>query len=437
MRTPSVRPPPRIPGVVIIFQCEPCAPVPHRIVEPRRFGRSEEADVMLDDAGVSRLHILLEPAKGGLHVTDLGSRNGTFLDRVPVDVPKTLAPFGSILRFGGTLLRVMDNVVPFEKQGENPYPALIGGASLQGVRAGIALAAVSPLPALIEGETGTGKEVIARAIHEASGRSGRFVAVNCAALAPELVESELFGHIRGSFSGATGSRPGLFRTAHRGTLLLDEVGELPLPIQAKLLRVAESGEVRGIGEDEPVPVDVRLLAATNRDLDSMVGAASFRRDLLHRVAATRIKPPPLRDRLEDLPLLLAHFLTEEKTTASPGAVELLLAHTWSGNVRELRNVARAGAAAARRAGRDELEEEDVAAVLPPPVVIVEVEPQSQPNSQSHSQSQAQSQRSRMVAALTACEGNVSRATQELGMARSGFYEALKRFGLDPASFRKR
>jgi DNA-binding NtrC family response regulator len=410
----------RVPGVVVIFQKGSLAPVVHRVDRPLRFGRSEEADVPIGDGGVSRLHMLLEPAPGGLYVSDLGSRNGTFLNRANVFSNRTLAPFGAILRIGATILRVMDDVILFEQPQQSLYPALVGGPSLQSVRAGIALAAASAAPALIEGETGTGKEVIARAVHDASGRPGRYVTVNCAALAPELVESELFGHTKGSFSGAHGSRPGLFRSAHKGTLLLDEVGELSLPIQAKLLRVVESGEVRSVGEDEPAAVDVRVVAATNRDLDVMVASGAFRRDLLHRIAATRIRPPPLRERLEDLPLLLFHFLGEEKVTASADAVEALLAQPWPGNVRELRNVARAGAASARTDGRDEVEEEDVATVLPPALP-----------------GEGGSLKSRMVHALSSCEGNVTRAAQKLGMARSGFYEALKRFNLEPASFRKK
>ena len=413
----------RVPGVLVVFQREACAPAPHRVERPRRVGRSEDADITLGDAGISRLHAMIEPAPGGVFVSDLGSRNGTFVNTMPVVAGKVLVPFGSTIRVANTLLRVMDDVVPFELPSKNPHPALIGGASLTSVRAGIALAAVSSAPALVQGETGTGKEVIARAIHDASRRAGRYVTVNCAALAPELVESELFGHVRGSFSGASLSRPGLFRTAHKGTLLLDELGELPLPIQAKLLRVVESGEVRGIGEDEPSQVDVRIVAATNRDLDQMVAAGAFRSDLLHRIAATRIRTPPLRDRLEDLPLLFASFLAEEKMTANVGAVELLLGHPWPGNIRELRNVARAGAASARRSEREEVTEEDIAAILPATVAAAPPE--------------TDSLKARIVAALSSCEGNVSRAAQEVGMARSGFYEALKRYGLEPASFRRR
>ena len=410
----------RAPGIVIIFQKDADRPIAHRIDGPRQLGRSEEADIEVGDAGVSRLHALIEPAPGGFFVTDLGSRNGTFINREAVVSPRCFAPYGAILRLGTTMLRAMDDVLPFEMVGDNPYPALLGGPSLSSVRAGIALAAVSSAPVLIEGETGTGKEVIARAVHDASGRPGKYVTVNCAALAPELVESELFGHARGSFSGASGTRPGLFRSAHKGTLLLDEIGELPLPIQAKLLRVVEVGEVRGVGEDEPIAVDVRIVAATNRDLDLMVAAGGFRRDLLHRIAATRIRPPPLRDRLEDLPLLFSHFLVEERMTATSGAIDLLLAQSWPGNVRELRNVARAAAASARRAARDEVTEEDIATILP---AITPTEPDTL--------------KARIVAALSACEGNVSRAHKEVGMARSAFYEALKRFGLDPATFRKR
>ncbi len=205
--------------------------------------------------------------------------------------------------------------------------------------------APTPTTVLIEGETGTGKELVARTVHQLGRRSGAFVAVNCGTVPGELFESELFGHVRGAFSGAVQSREGLVVHAERGTLFLDEIGELPLSMQAKLLRVLEERMIRPVGAEREIPVDVRVLAATNRDLAAMVEEGTFRQDLYFRLNVLPIKVPPLRDRLDDLPLLVSHFI--ERLTAEMRVDPVELMHTdyerlrawrWPGNVRELRNI---------------------------------------------------------------------------------------------------
>jgi transcriptional regulator with PAS, ATPase and Fis domain len=197
---------------------------------------------------------------------------------------------------------------------------------------------------LITGESGTGKEVIARAIHRMSQRSERsFIAINCAAIPEHLLESELFGHVRGAFTGATADRVGLFELAHEGTLLLDEIGDLPLDLQAKLLRVLEEGEVRRVGARDPRPVDVRVIAATAKLLEQAVEQGEFRADLFYRLNVVRLHLPPLRERPEDVPALLIHFARQAASrlghpvSITPSALAALTHHAWPGNVRELRN----------------------------------------------------------------------------------------------------
>lgn len=197
---------------------------------------------------------------------------------------------------------------------------------------------------LVTGESGTGKEVLARAIHRMSPRSEHgFTAINCAAIPEHLLESELFGHVRGAFTGATADRPGLFELAHEGTLLLDEIGDLPLDLQAKLLRVLEEGEIRRVGGRDPRKVDVRVLAATAKPLEAAVEGGEFRADLFYRLNVVRLHLPPLRERPEDVPALLTHFARQAATrlghpvSITPSALDALTRHGWPGNVRELRN----------------------------------------------------------------------------------------------------
>jgi two-component system NtrC family response regulator len=206
---------------------------------------------------------------------------------------------------------------------------------------------IAPMPTtvLIEGESGTGKELAARAIHELSGRTNSFVPVNCGAMSPELMESELFGHVRGSFTGAHQAREGLFSYANGGTLFLDEIGEMPMPMQTHLLRVMEQRTIRPVGSNREIPVNVRVIAATNRDLDAEVQKGNFREDLFYRLNVVSIRMPTLRERLEDLPALVRHFATTlanemglTPPACSQAEIEVMKAYSWPGNVRELKNV---------------------------------------------------------------------------------------------------
>ena len=217
--------------------------------------------------------------------------------------------------------------------------------ALERVRRLVARVAATDAAVLIRGETGTGKELVARAIHEGSGRAaGPLVAVNCGALPEHLVESELFGHRKGAFTGADEHRAGLFEVADGGTLFLDEIGELPKPLQSRLLRALESGEIRRVGDNQPITVDVRLVCATHRSLEQMVAAGDFREDLLFRINTFEIPVPPLRDRREDIPELVEHFIRKARPqtpahaqVATSEVLDVLAAHAWPGNIRELAN----------------------------------------------------------------------------------------------------
>ncbi len=221
-----------------------------------------------------------------------------------------------------------------------------GSKAIQAVLDVVERVAASPVPVLITGETGSGKGLVARAIHAESGRTGPLVVVNCAALPENLLESELFGHVKGAFTGASSARPGLFAEANHGTIFLDEIGEMALPLQAKLLRVLETGAVRPVGAERELPVDVRVLAASNRDLREGVRDGTFREDLLYRLDVVSIEVPPLRHRREDVLVLAEHFLGEARERHpgspvrrfSPGAARRLLDHDWPGNVRELQHL---------------------------------------------------------------------------------------------------
>jgi DNA-binding NtrC family response regulator len=281
---------------------------------------------------------------------------------------------------------------------------------------------------LIQGESGTGKELVARALHGASRRrDGPFVPVDCGALPESVIESELFGHERGAFTGAVGA-PGLFRMAEGGTLFLDEVGEIPLAMQAKLLRALQYKEVRAVGAAAPVTVDIRVVAATHRDLQAMVETGRFRMDLYYRLHVVRLEIPPLRERIEDVPLLVQHFLDKHARRGEPMAIaqealERLMSHDWPGNVRELENVIESALALARgprlRAGdlpigRSRGTLAPAAAAPAPTGIPLSLDAY---------------ERSALERALREAGGNATDAARRLGIGRSTFYRKLGKHGL--------
>jgi two-component system, NtrC family, response regulator GlrR len=326
---------------------------PHKLVVGGRttLGSAPGAQVRISDREVSRLHAELEPTDRGTWVRDLGSRNGTFVDNLLVGT--ALLPDGARLRLGGTdlVLHYPKQPSPIELWPEPRFGGLIGESPLmRELFAQMSRVAQSDAPVLILGETGTGKELVARAIHDASPRaSGPFIIVDCAALARSLIEGELFGHARGAFTGAIAARAGSFEAAHGGTIFLDEIGEPPPAMQPKLLRVLESRAIKRLGESEHRDIDVRLVAATHRDLRRMVNAGAFREDLYFRIAVLPLVLPPLRSRKGDVPLLFKHFLGNRQPV-EPISDHELSQMAWLGNVRELRNfVERACAIGARDA----------------------------------------------------------------------------------------
>ncbi len=301
---------------------------------------------------------------------------------------------------------------------------------IEAVRRLIERVAPSPSTVLITGETGTGKELVAEALHRLSPRApAPFIKINCGALPETLVEAELFGHERGAFTGAAQARPGRFELAHGGTLFLDEIGELPPAVQVKLLRVLQDGMVDRIGASQPRQVDVRLLAATHRDLQAEVERGRFRQDLLFRIRVIEIPVPPLRERLDDLPLLVEFFLDKQARrlgTARPPigaeALSALRARTWPGNVRELENAVERAILLARgpALGSEDFGLEATAGAAAPAGLKT-----------ASRQAAATAERRLIRAALEATGGNVTRAASRLGLSRRGLQLKLKDLGLRP------
>ncbi|WP_115557056.1 sigma-54-dependent transcriptional regulator [Xanthomonas campestris] len=312
--------------------------------------------------------------------------------------------------------------------------ALIGHSpAMRTVHKRIGLAAGAELPVLITGETGTGKELAARALHRASARAQRaFVAVNCAAIPLELMESELFGHRKGAFSGATSDRIGLIRQADGGTLFLDEIGDMPLPMQGKLLRFLQEGEVTPLGGNGAQKVDVRVLAATHRDLAAWASTGQFRSDLRYRLNVVPIELPPLRERGDDILLLATHFLQSAGGAAralSPDAQRRVLDYPWPGNVRELRNVMQRCALLVRghTIAAGDLDE---ALGEPLPGDLLQPQPADAPTgTQSLPEAVAQLEKRMIQAALTQAQGNRAEAARQLGIHRQLLYRKLDDYGL--------
>jgi transcriptional regulator with AAA-type ATPase domain len=313
---------------------------------PLHVGRDPDNDLVLADPAVSAHHCRLERHRHGVLVRDLGSLNGTFVHGARVEL--ACVGSGARLRVGQTDVTLSERSTEAQTGGSG---MIAESPAMLDVLAEVQRLARLPWPVLLLGESGTGKEGLARALHDNGPRHGKpFVALNAGGLARDLVESELFGHERGAFTGANASHRGVFEQADGGTLFLDEVGELPLELQARLLRVLEVGELRRVGGEHRVRVDVRLVCATHRDLRAMAAAGEFRQDLYFRIARLVVEVPALRFRPDDVRALAAHFLRQMADDVgtrelSPEALARLAAYPWPGNARELRNILSAALAA--------------------------------------------------------------------------------------------
>ena len=317
------------------------------------------------------------------------------------------------------------------------YELVFASPVMKSLMAEIERVAASESRVCIRGETGTGKELVARTLHEKSPRhAGPFVTLNCAAIPAELMESELFGHEKGSFTGAASRHVGKFEQAHRGTLFLDEIGDMPLPMQAKLLRVLEENEIERVGGDRPIPVDVRVLVATHRNLEEQVKRGAFRQDLYHRIYVFPVLLPPLRERPEDIRVLAEHFARQvadqngwKPKKFSPSAIEELSRYSWPGNVRELRNVVER---ILLLASADEVDAATIHRALPQP----ESGSAEAATSGTLAERVEAFERETIIAELKLHHHHMTNAAKALGLERSHLYKKCQHLGIDLRSIRK-
>jgi DNA-binding NtrC family response regulator len=383
---------------------------------------------------VSRRHAELAIVPDGIRIKDLGSTNGTWWQGTKVG--ELVVPAGATVKFGGTSVRLAASDAPSLPPSDSDHFGAMAGSSVAMRELFAVLEMASPTDAtvLIEGESGTGKELAAKAIHDASNRAkGPFVTVDCSAIAENLIDSHLFGHVRGAFTGADRDRKGAFVEATGGTLVLDELGELPLAAQAKLLRVLEAQTVQPLGADRPISVDTRVIAATHRDLSRMVAAKEFRFDLFYRLAVVHVALPPLRDRLEDLPHLIATLYARRGTAPGPidgDNLERMRRHAWPGNVRELRNVLeRAWALSGPNATFRDLRLWLDAGAAQGQGQLSEVVDTALPFKEAKERWNDQFEK-RYVASLFASNAsNVTRAAEHAGLSRRHFRELLYKHGI--------
>jgi DNA-binding NtrC family response regulator len=392
--------------------------------------------VVLPDDSVSRQHVEIKRDGDQYRVVDLGSTNGTFIDNAKV-ADAFLKP-GDVLGVGKVQLRFLPRDARTEllPSDQERFGEVIGKSlAMRKIFGVLERVAKTDVTVLIEGETGTGKDLVARAIHAQSNRAeGPFVVVDCGAVAPNLIESELFGHERGAFTGAHQRRQGAFELADGGTVFLDEIGELPKDLQPKLLRVLENPNLRRVGGTDEIGVDIRVLAATHRQLREQVESGEFREDLYFRLAVVNPVIPPLRERRDDIPLLIEHFSRRLPPgmwrPPGPEAMARLVGYEWPGNVRELRNVV------------------ERSAYLSPDGVIDLIATGKRPGAAGETVEfdptlTFREQKERAVELfeeaylqwlLQRAEGNISRAAREADMDRKYLHKLLRRYGIDAKQF---
>ncbi|WP_438009018.1 sigma 54-interacting transcriptional regulator [Sorangium sp. So ce321] len=410
-----------------------------------RVGSHPSNDLVLADRAVSRFHCILERVKATFRLTDVGSLNGTYIAGVRVRDADAILPECRI-ELGESVVRIRDA----DAVAETELARAASFGALQGVsvpmrRLFVILdrVAKSAPDVLIEGENGTGKEVIATELVQRSARADKpLVIVDCGAISPSLIESELFGHVRGSFTGASRDRAGAFEEADGGTVFLDEIGELPLEMQPKLLRALASREVRRLGESRVRKVDIRVIAATNRRLEREVNSGRFREDLYYRLSVLTVRVPPLRERKEDIGLLVQCFLNElgasdKVNLFPPEVIEDMKRYDWPGNVRELRNyverrvVLGEGAAMGATAPAERGAAPPADAPAPPAdAAAANIE---MPFKEAKDAIIDRFERDYLAALLEWSNGNVSRAARKAGLDRMYLHRLLQRHGLRRAA----
>ena len=397
-------------------------------------GKAPNCDLVLSDASVSRQHLELQVAEGGILVRDLGSTNGSFFGGARFS-EVTVAP-GAVVTIGGTELKLatVERSHPILPSSSERFGALLGPSlKMREVFAVLELVAQSDVAVLIEGETGTGKELCAEAIRSAGPRSrAPFVVCDLAGVSRSLIESELFGHVRGAFTGADRDREGAFAQAHGGTIFIDEIGELELDMQPRLLRALESRKIKPVGAAQYRDVDVRVVAATNRDLREEVKAGRFRDDLYHRLAVVRVTLPPLRERKEDIAALVDHFLAGKDVEVPADTLGLFTEYDWPGNVRELKNVIDRGLSLMGQTR-----------VLYPSLLGLDAMPGAPSSSgsrdwptvgnegfrESKERLISSWERDYVTQLLRRAGGNVSRAAREGGLDRVYLHRLIKKYGI--------
>ena len=390
-------------------------------------GKDAANEIVLDDGFISARHLRITRKPRGFHVVDLQSTNGTFLGSIRIHDAEV--PPYTILRVGETEL----TLEPVEDTPVNTgFLGMVGhDPSVRQLVELIDRVAPSNAAVAIFGESGTGKELVAHALHTRSSRSEKpFIPVNCAAISKDLIESELFGHEKGAFTGATNARKGAFEEADGGTLFLDEIGELPLELQAKLLRALESGEIKRVGASRPIHVDVRVVAATNRDLLAASREGRFREDLYYRLCVVPLHLPPLRSRRGDILPLAEHFLKQfsprgQQIQLLPAAVERMKTHSWPGNIRELRNVVHR-ALLLRKGPSIDVADLSFDTERSPEVGVMV--PEHLPGMTLEGMME-KLERQIVEAALRKYGNNRERVARELGVARSTLFKRLKDWGL--------
>jgi transcriptional regulator with PAS, ATPase and Fis domain len=399
-----------------------------------RVGTGASAEIRLTDPTVSRLHCTLQVTAGGVRIVDLGSTNGVLVHGVRVQ--DGMLTGGGTIAIGSTVLRLDagGDAIQVELSPLDRFGDVFGGSvEMRRIYAILDRVAPTDTTVLIQGETGTGKDAVARALHEASRRASRpFVAVDCGAIAESLIESELFGHVRGAFSGADRDRRGLFEEASGGTLFLDEIGELPLALQPKLLRALESREVRPVGANTVRRVDVRLVAATNRPLANAVNEGTFREDLYYRLAVVEVALPPLRARRDDIATLANHFyrrLAGTEASLPPDLVATLSARAWPGNVRELRNFIERSISLGWSHQVDGMPSDPRGAAPPPPPALEALVPVDLPLKDARAKWTAQFELLYASALLRRTAGNVTRAAEAAGVNRRSFQRMMADHGI--------